>query len=53
MFDRNRSGQIDLQEFQSLWNYIQEWKRVFQMFDRNGSGSIDSQELCSGMRNII
>jgi Ca2+-binding EF-hand superfamily protein len=45
MFDRDRSGQIDLTEFQGLWTYIQQWKAVFEQYDRDRSGSIDANEL--------
>ena len=48
MFDRDQSGQIDLNEFQSLWNYIHQWKGVFDMFDRDRSGAIDANELHNG-----
>jgi len=47
MFDRDRSGQIDFQEFQGLWTYIHQWKTIFDMFDRDRSGSIDANELLS------
>ncbi|XP_064466609.1 programmed cell death protein 6-like [Ornithodoros turicata] len=45
MFDRDRSGTINFDEFASLWNYITEWLNCFRGFDRDGSGSIDRQEL--------
>lgn len=45
MFDRDRSGQIDLNEFQALWTYIHQWKGIFDQFDRDRSGSIDAIEL--------
>lgn len=45
MFDRDRSGHIDLNEFQALWTYIHQWKSVFDQFDRDRSGSIDVNEL--------
>lgn len=48
MFDRDRSGQIDLNEFQALWTYIHQWKSVFDQFDRDRSGSIDVNELNNG-----
>eukprot|EP00127_Corallochytrium_limacisporum_P003657 Clim_evm45s151 gene=Clim_evmTU45s151 len=45
LFDRDRSGTINFQEFQSLWKYITDWQQCFQSFDRDRSGSIDSNEL--------
>uniref|UniRef100_T1IY66 EF-hand domain-containing protein n=1 Tax=Strigamia maritima TaxID=126957 RepID=T1IY66_STRMM len=45
MFDHDRSGNIDIYEFEALWKYIQDWKRCFDSFDRDRSGTIDHQEL--------
>lgn len=54
MFDRDKSGSIDASEFSQLWNYIQQWKQVFEGFDRDRSGGIDANELNTGkMYKII
>ncbi|XP_065066066.1 programmed cell death protein 6-like [Rhopilema esculentum] len=45
MFDKDRSGTIDVYEFAALWKYIQEWKGCFDRFDRDRSGTIDCGEL--------
>eukprot|EP00794_Sanderia_malayensis_P009051 gene9051-10018_t len=45
MFDKDRSGSIDIYEFAALWKYIQEWKNCFERFDRDRSGNIDCSEL--------
>lgn len=45
MFDRDKNGTIDIYEFSSLWNYIQDWKRCFDSFDLDRSGTIDANEL--------
>ena len=45
MFDNDGNGTIDLQEFQKLWVYINQWKGVFDTYDRDGSGNIDGAEL--------
>ena len=45
MFDRDRSGSIELHEFQSLWSYIGQWRQVFDQYDRDRSGAIDGNEL--------
>ena len=37
-----------LNEFQELWNYINQWKGTFDRIDTNRSGSIESQELSNG-----
>jgi len=45
MFDKDRSGTIDVYEFAALWKYIQEWKGCFDRFDTDRSGTIDCGEL--------
>ncbi|XP_062581058.1 programmed cell death protein 6-like isoform X1 [Saccostrea cucullata] len=45
MFDHNKNGTIDAQEFAALWKYIQDWKACFERFDTDRSGNIDAREL--------
>jgi len=45
LFDTNRTGGIDFNEFTGLWRYIEDWQRVFRHFDRDRSGTIDRSEL--------
>ncbi|RMX39775.1 hypothetical protein pdam_00007155 [Pocillopora damicornis] len=45
IFDRDQSGTISFQEFQQLWQYIQQWKGAFDRYDSDRSGAIESQEL--------
>lgn len=49
MFDSNGDGAINFQEFQALWNYINEWTRCFRSFDRDNSGNIDKAELMQAL----
>ena len=49
MFDRDQSGQIELHEFQGLWNYLTQWRALFDQFDRDRSGTIDTSELNTGL----
>jgi len=48
MFDRDQSGTIELHEFQGLWNYLSQWRALFDQFDRDKSGNIDAGELTTG-----
>jgi len=48
MFDRDRSGTINFQEFGALWKYVQDWQTTFKSYDRDNSGSIDKNELKTG-----
>lgn len=52
MFDRDRSGTINFQEFGSLWKYVQDWQTTFRSYDRDNSGSIDKQELKTGQLKL-
>lgn len=52
MFDQDRSGSINFQEFQSLWKYITDWQNCFRGFDRDNSGSIDKRELTSALTSF-
>ncbi|CAI4222501.1 unnamed protein product [Auanema sp. JU1783] len=45
MFDSNGDGAINFQEFQALWQYINDWTRCFRGFDTDQSGNIDRNEL--------
>ena len=45
MFDRDRNGNINFQEFGALWKYVTDWQNCFRNFDRDNSGSIDKNEL--------
>ncbi|KAK4468726.1 hypothetical protein MN116_007903 [Schistosoma mekongi] len=45
IFDQDRNGTINLNEFLQLFKYVQDWQRCFSRFDRDRSGLIDAQEL--------
>merc|ERR1711970_1004951 len=52
MFDTNKSGTIDVNEFGQLFNFVNQWKGVFQGFDRDRSGSIEFQELSQALQQM-
>ncbi|XP_047460802.1 peflin [Mugil cephalus] len=45
MFDKTRSGRIDLFGFSALWDFMQRWRALFQQYDRDRSGTISGTEL--------
>ncbi|CAL8364613.1 unnamed protein product [Arctogadus glacialis] len=45
MFDRTRTGRIDVFGFSSLWGFMQQWRALFQQYDRDRSGTINGTEL--------
>lgn len=51
MFNRDKSGMVDIHEFEKLYSYINQWLAVFKTYDRDASGHIDESELTQG--NLI
>lgn len=49
MFDKTRSGRIDMFGFSALWDFMQRWRALFQQYDRDRSGSISGTELHQGI----
>ncbi|KAJ8289373.1 hypothetical protein GJAV_G00000540 [Gymnothorax javanicus] len=45
MFDKTRSGRMDLFGFSAMWAFLQQWRAIFQQYDRDRSGSISANEL--------
>ncbi|CAG0913128.1 unnamed protein product [Notodromas monacha] len=45
MFDHDRSGTVNFNEFSALWKYVVDWQACFRSFDRDNSGNIDGAEL--------
>nr|CAJ12143.1 apoptosis-linked 2 protein [Lubomirskia baikalensis] len=52
IFDRDRSGAINFQEFGALWKYVTDWQTTFKSYDRDNSGSIDRNELKTALTNF-
>lgn len=45
MFDKDKTGSINFDEFSFLWRYVTDWLNCFKSFDKDNSGNIDPQEL--------
>ena len=52
MFDTNRTGTIDVHEFGKLFNYINEWKRMFENFDKNKEGTLSQEDLVAALQSM-
>lgn len=45
LFDTERNGTINVQEFAGIYGYIKQWQGIFANFDRDRSGTMDQNEL--------
>uniref|UniRef100_A0A8C2CT26 Programmed cell death protein 6 n=1 Tax=Cyprinus carpio TaxID=7962 RepID=A0A8C2CT26_CYPCA len=45
MFDREKKGGVNFNEFAGVWKYITDWQNIFRTYDRDNSGFIDKNEL--------
>lgn len=52
MFDKDFTGTIDINEFQLLYNYINQWLAVFKNYDRDNSGNIEEAELTQAFQQM-
>ncbi|KAJ3640146.1 hypothetical protein Zmor_003462 [Zophobas morio] len=52
MFDRDKTGTIDVNEFQQLFTYINQWLAVFKNYDRDQSGHIEESELAQALQQM-
>lgn len=52
MFDTNLTGTIDMNEFGKLFNYIQQWKAMFEGYDKDRSGQINQDEFNQALQQM-
>ncbi|KAL1492679.1 hypothetical protein ABEB36_010902 [Hypothenemus hampei] len=52
MFDKDKTGTINVNEFQQLYNYINGWLGTFRMYDKDQSGSIEEPELAQAFQQM-
>ncbi|XP_055609130.1 peflin [Uranotaenia lowii] len=52
MFDKDKTGTIDLYEFEKLYNYINQWLQIFKTYDRDSSGHIEEAELSQALSQM-
>nr|CAB3264772.1 peflin-like [Phallusia mammillata] len=45
LFDRTYTGQINMYDFHSLTNFLNQWRQVFDANDQDRSGTISEHEL--------
>ncbi|EOD49754.1 putative peflin protein [Neofusicoccum parvum] len=49
MFDTDRSGTINFEEFCGLWAFLAAWRQLFDRFDSDRSGSISYNEFSDAL----
>ncbi|KAH9169196.1 hypothetical protein EDB89DRAFT_2072771 [Lactarius sanguifluus] len=49
VFDLDGSGEIGIEEFKPLWDYVKQWREMFESFDYNQDGIIDATELSNAL----
>ncbi|XP_075969437.1 penta-EF-hand domain containing protein peflin isoform X2 [Anticarsia gemmatalis] len=52
MFDKDRSGHINVEEFEKLYTYVNQWLAVFKTYDMDQSGCIDEKELTNALTQM-
>ena len=52
MFDTNRTGTIDVHEFGKLFNYINDWKRMFENYDKNKEGTLSQDDFVAALQSM-
>ncbi|KAK5639542.1 hypothetical protein RI129_012034 [Pyrocoelia pectoralis] len=52
MFDKQKTGTVDVNEFEQLYIYINQWLAVFRTYDRDQSGAIEEQELGQALQQM-
>ncbi|CAH0720722.1 unnamed protein product, partial [Brenthis ino] len=52
MFDKDRSGHINVEEFDKLYTYVNQWLAVFKTYDTDQSGHIEEEELSKALTQM-
>ncbi|XP_061383555.1 peflin isoform X2 [Danaus plexippus] len=52
MFDKDRTGHINVEEFDKLYTYINQWLAVFKTYDTDQSGHIEEEELSKALSTM-
>ena len=52
MFDTNMTGTIDINEFGKLFEYINQWKGMFENYDRSKQGTLGQDDLSAALQSM-
>merc|ERR1711963_66826 len=52
MYDKDKTGTINISEFQQLFGSMNQWKAMFESYDKDRSGSIEQAELTQAFQQM-
>ncbi|CAH8864995.1 unnamed protein product [Trichobilharzia szidati] len=52
MFDKDMNGTMNLEEFNQLFTFVQQWQTCFRNYDRDRSGTIDVNEFQTALSSF-
>ncbi|XP_042226183.1 peflin-like isoform X2 [Homarus americanus] len=52
MFDHDRTGTINIQEFGQLFTFVSQWTEVYRRYDHDNSGTIDENEMNTALQQM-
>ncbi|XP_050698071.1 peflin-like isoform X2 [Eriocheir sinensis] len=52
MFDRDNTGNINIQEFGQLFTFMNQWTEVYRRYDSDNSGTIDESEMSTALQQM-
>lgn len=52
LFDLDKNGGLDIQEFEQLYYHIKVWVNAFNTYDRNRTGYLDEKELDLALKHM-
>ncbi|KAJ8974627.1 hypothetical protein NQ317_011948 [Molorchus minor] len=52
LFDLDKNGGLDVNEFETLYHYIKQWLIAFNTYDRDESGFLDESELDCALKHM-
>lgn len=52
MFDRDKTGQININEFGALFGFVTQWKAQFEAYDVSKAGTLGKEDLVQAITSM-
>lgn len=52
MFSKDQSGTVNVDEFQHLYKFVNQWLQTFKSFDKDQSGVIEEEEVSQAFQQM-